>query len=161
MKALTTATVQEALAAHQLDIQVQVFETSTRTAAEAAASIGTPLGSIVKSLVFEINSKIIVVLTAGDQRVDTRKLADYFGVGRKKVKIATAEQCIEHVGYAPGGVPPLGHRHQLDIYIDNTLSRFATVYAAAGTNNTIFPIAYDTLVEVTAGVVLDVVKAGP
>ncbi|NDJ86567.1 MAG: YbaK/EbsC family protein, partial [Chloroflexi bacterium] len=137
---LTSSDVQAALDEQAPGIQVETYDTSTATAPQAAASIGTPLGSIVKSLVFMINGRPIVALVAGDQKVDTRKIAAFYDVGRKKVKIATYEECVEHIGYEPGGVPPLGHRSAAPILIDRSLSRFETVYAAAGSPNTIFPI---------------------
>ena len=159
MDVLSATDVQAALDALGLGIQVQTFATSTATAQEAADSIGTTLGSIVKSLVFMVDERPLVVLVAGDQKADQRKLAEHLGVGKKKVKIASPDQCIAHVGYAPGGVPPVGHRTPVMVYIDATLGRFETVYAAAGTPNTIFPIGFNTLIEVTGGQVLDVVLA--
>lgn len=158
MEPLTPTHVQTALEVAGLDIRVETFDSSTATAEQAAASIGTALGSIVKSLVFVIDrEQPIVVLAAGDQKVDTRKIAAIFDVGRKKVKIASTEQCLEYVGYAPGGVPPLGHRQPVPVYIDATLARFEIIYAAAGSPHTIFPIPYQTLVEVTGAEVKDLV----
>ncbi len=157
MDSLTPADVQAALKAQGLDIQVRTFDTSTATSEQAAESIGTSLGSIVKSIVLMVNGDPIVVLASGDQKIDTRKIATLFGVGRKKVKIAKPDECLTHAGYTPGGVPPLGHRQILPIYIDRTLSRFETVYAAAGSPNSIFPIAYARLVAVTSGMVEDLV----
>jgi Cys-tRNA(Pro) deacylase len=157
MEPLTSEDVQAALDALSLVIRVRTFSTSTATATEAAASIGASLGSIVKSLVFIVDGQPIIALTAGDQKVDTRKVAELFGVGRKKVKVASADECITHTGYAPGGVPPLGHRTAIPVYVDRTLSRFETVYAAAGGPNAIFPIPYRTLVEITGGHVADLV----
>lgn len=141
-----------------VDADIHTFEKSTRTAQEAADAIGTELGSIVKSLCFKVLDEPIVVLTSGDQRVDDRKIAKMYEVGRKKVRIASADDTIAFTGYAPGGVAPVGHRSKMTLYIDETLGRFDTVYAAAGTANTIFPIAYDKLVEITAGEVMDVVR---
>jgi Cys-tRNA(Pro) deacylase len=157
MEPLTPQDVQQALDELDLAIQVQELDSSTATAPEAAASIGTSLGSIVKSLVLMVNGEPIVVLTAGDRKVDTRKIAAMFEVGRKKVKIAKPEECIEHVGFAPGGVSPFGHRTTVPVYIDQSLARFETVYAAAGSPYAIFPIAYDVLVEKTGGQVVDIV----
>ncbi len=151
MEPLGPDDVQAAIDAQGLNTQIQTFDTSTATAEDAAASIGTELGSIVKSLVFVVNGQPIVVLASGDKKIDTRKIAAIYDVGRKKVKIATAEQCIDHIGYAPGGVPPLGHRQPVPIFIDDTLARFDTVYAAAGSPHAIFPVAYDTLVQITDG----------
>lgn len=159
MEPLTPQDVQAALDTTGLSIQVQYLDKSSATAPQAAAALNTELGSIVKSLVFMVNGQPIVVLTAGDQRVHDKKLADYFGVSRKKVKIAKPQECIAHVGYEPGGVPPVGHRRDdLTLLIDQTLSRYEVVYAAAGAHDTIFPIPYAQLVTVTGGRVADVVK---
>ena len=63
-------------------------------------------------------------------------------------------------GYAPGGVPPVGHRTRLPIYVDDMLARYELVYAAAGAPDTIFPIAFKVLVEVTGGAVVDIARKG-
>lgn len=150
--------VKEALKSLGLTIEVQTFEQSTRTAQEAAAALSAPLGSIVKSLCFIVEDQPVIVLTAGDKRVDDRKLGALYRVGRKKVKIADAETTLGITGYAPGGVPPVGHKRQIPIVIDDTLGRFEIVYAAAGSANAIFPIPYASLVKVSQGNVTDVVK---
>ncbi|WP_298819516.1 YbaK/EbsC family protein [uncultured Chloroflexus sp.] len=155
---LTPEDVQQALAALGLEIQIMTFDVSTATAPQAAAAIGAGLGSIVKSLCFIIDDQPMIVLTAGDQRVDDRKLGALYNVSRKKVKIADAETTIAVTGYAPGGVPPIGHRTPLPVLIDQTLSRFEVVYAAAGSARSIFPIPFATLVTITKGRIVDVVK---
>lgn len=158
MQPLTPDDVQTALEALAPDIRIERFDTSTATSEEAADTLETALGSIVKSLCFIIGDNPVMLLAAGDRRMDDRKLATLFGVGRKKVKMATAEQSIELSGYAPGGVPPVGHRVGMPIYIDDTLARFETVYAAAGAADTIFRISYHRLLEVTAGDVVDIAR---
>jgi prolyl-tRNA editing enzyme YbaK/EbsC (Cys-tRNA(Pro) deacylase) len=157
-EALTPDDVQATLKNLGLDIQVQIMADSTRTAPEAAAAIGTELGTIIKSLCFMVNGEPVVILASGDKRVDDRKVAAMYGVGRKKVKIADAETTIRETGYAPGGVPPVGHIKELPILIDEMLGRFEIVYGAAGSPYAIFPIPYDTLIEVTGGKVVDVAK---
>ena len=158
MQPRTSEDVQTALDALGLDVQVQTFETSTATAQEAADSIGTSLGSIAKSLCFMVGGQPVLVIASGDQRVDGRKLGALHGVGRKKVKIADAETTLKATGYAPGGVPPVGHIQALPVYIDEMLGRFEVIYAAAGSPHAIFPVPYQTLVEVTGGQVVDVAK---
>ncbi len=158
MEPLTPDHVQAALGALGLNIRVQIFDASTATSQQAADAIGTELGSIVKSLCFFIDNEPVIVLGSGDQRMDERKLGALRGVSRKKVKMATAEQSIEVTGYAPGGVPPVGHRHKLPIYIDDMLARYEMVYAAAGSPNAIFPIPFKTLVQITGGSVVDVAR---
>lgn len=159
MNPLTPTDVQNALKQLNLDIEVIQFEESTATSELAAQAIGTTVSQIAKSIVFMVIDQPVVVITSGNQRVDDRKIAAQYGVGRKKVKIAKPEQCIEYIGYAPGGVPPLGHRTEVPVFIDETLGRFDVVYAAAGSAQTIFPIAYEKLVEITGGQVMDVVRS--
>lgn len=157
MQALTPAQVQAALDRLNTGIEIRFFETSTATSQQAADNIGCDLGQIVKSLAFMVDGSPILVLTSGDQRVDDRKLAAMFEVGRKKVKIAAPEQCVEVYGYAPGGVPPIALRTpHLPVYIDDSLQRYEIVYAAGGAHNAIFPIALDTLVTITNGQLADV-----
>jgi Cys-tRNA(Pro) deacylase len=155
---LTSIDVQTALEALGLEIQITTFDIPTATALQAAEAIGTELGSIVKSLCFVIADQPVIVLAAGDQRIDDRKLGTLYDVGRKKVKIADAETTIGWTGYAPGGVPPIGHRTHLPVLIDQTLARFETVYAAAGSANSIFSMPFETLVSITNGRIADVAK---
>jgi prolyl-tRNA editing enzyme YbaK/EbsC (Cys-tRNA(Pro) deacylase) len=149
--------VQAALDALGLGIQVQRFEVPTATAEQAAAAVGCELGAIVKSLCFLIDSnrkpgwEPVLVLAAGDRRVDSKALRRIFGVSKKKVKIADPATVLAESGFAVGGVPPLGHPEPLLTLIDDSLARFETVYAAAGSDDSIFPIPYQTLVEVTHG----------
>jgi len=161
MQIMTPEHVKQALKILQLDnIDIITFDSSTATSQMAADNIGCELGQIVKSLGFMINKeKPIVILTSGDQTVDDRKLATMFDVGRKKVRMMTAEQCIEILGYAPGGVPPVGHRQSdCPVYIDTMLKRYETVYAAGGSAQTIFPIELETLQRVTSATFADVAK---
>ncbi len=139
-----------------LDISVVKLDRSTRTAQLAAEAIGTELGSIVKSLVFLADGKPALVLVAGDRRADTKKLAQVLGA--KKVKIADADTVRAETGFAIGGVPPVGHHTSLLTIIDRSLSRFETVYAAAGAPNAVFPIAHEVLLQITAGQVADVTE---
>jgi prolyl-tRNA editing enzyme YbaK/EbsC (Cys-tRNA(Pro) deacylase) len=143
---LTPDDVQKALDALGLDLQLRLFEDSTATSQLAAEQIGCELGQIAKSILFIIDEKPVIVVASGDQRVDDKKLAALLNVNRKKVKIATAEQCIAITGYAPGGVPPLGY----------SLQRYEQLYGAAGASNAIFPVRLDQLEGVTGGTFADV-----
>lgn len=148
--------VQAALDELGLGIQVQIHAESTATSEEAAAAAGCELGQIAKSLCFSVADQPILVIAAGDQRVDTRKIAQMYEVGRKKVRMTDAESTIAITGYAPGGVPPLGLASKIPIYVDQTLSRFDLIYGAAGAPNAIFPVPFDVLVEATGGQVVDI-----
>src|SRR5688500_13869678 len=140
MQSMTAADVQTALDTLSLNVQIRFFDNSTATSQMAADNIGCELGQIVKSLAFVVDGQPILVLASGDQRVDDRKIAELYGVGRKKVKIATPDECIAVYGYAPGGVPPVAHRTPgLPTYIDDSLLRYEQLYAAGGAHNAIFP----------------------
>lgn len=162
MQPLTAAHVQAALDQLGLALEIRFFEESTATSQQAANNIGCELGQIVKSLAFTVDGAPILVLTSGDQQVDDRRLAALYDVGRKKVRIAKPELVIEVFGYAPGGVPPLGHRTTgFPIWIDESLQRYETVYAAGGAHNAIFAIPLATLAEITGGTFAAVVKDAP
>ena len=136
-----------------LDVEVQELAESTRTAGEAAAAVGCEVGQIVKSLLFVVKAKPVLVLCAGDRRVDLAKLGDGAAQARPdQVKSAT--------GYAIGGVPPLGHTHELPTVVDGSLRRFASVWCAAGTPNAVFEVALAALIAAIPGVeVRDVAQA--
>ncbi len=166
MDAFTPAHVQAALDALIPGTRMMQFETPTATSQQAADNIGCQLGQIVKSLCFvvEINGseQPILVLASGDQRVDDRKIADHFGVGRKRVRIATPDECVAVYGYAPGGVPPVGHRTPgLPTLIDSTLGRWEMLYAAGGAHNAIFPVTLGDLQRATGGAMMDVIREQP
>lgn len=159
MQPLTSDDVQVALDRLGLGIHIRFFDTSTATSQMAADNIGCELGQIVKSLAFIVNGQPILVLASGDQRVDDRKIAEIYGVGRKKVKIASSDECIAIYGYAPGGVPPLGHRtSNLPTYIDDSLLRYEQVYAAGGAHNAIFGLTIPQLLDMSGGTIADVVR---
>ena len=138
-----------------LSIQIVEFEHTTRTAEEAAAAIGCEVAQIVKSLCFDVNDQPIMALVSGINRLDERKLAALCEVGRKKVKRATAEIVKEATGFSIGGVPPIGHKTPLPIYIDQDLTQYDTIWAAAGTPFAVFAIEPQTLVRISGGIVAD------
>jgi prolyl-tRNA editing enzyme YbaK/EbsC (Cys-tRNA(Pro) deacylase) len=148
----TTDDVRRALAGLAPEIEVREYGQSTATSQEAADAIGCELGQIVKSLVFLVDDQPMIVLASGDQRIDDRKLAALYDVSRKKVKVASAEQCIAITGYPPGSVPPVGHAtDSLPIWIEDSLQRYTQIYAAAGAPNAIFPTTLDRLTAITGG----------
>lgn len=132
-----------------LDIQVQELPASTRTAQLAAEAIGAPLGSIVKSILFLADGRPVLVLVAGDRKADTRKLASLLGASQ--VEIAEAETVRRLTGYTIGGVPPVAHPQSLPTLVDESLLRFATIYAAAGSPNALFAIPTSLLVDLVGG----------
>jgi len=139
-----------------LSIEVMELNESTRTATLAAEAVGSPLGAIVKSLVFLADGEPILVLVSGDKRADPKKLARILEA--RRVIIADADQVREATGFAIGGVPPVAHKVKLSTFIDKNLGRFEKLYAAAGSPRAVFPISYEKLVEITEGQLIDVAE---
>ncbi|MFW5828296.1 MAG: YbaK/EbsC family protein, partial [Alkalispirochaeta sp.] len=84
------------------------------------------------------------------------KLAARFGVGRKKIKIATRDQCVDIFGYEPGGVSPVGHRTAgTPVLLDESLRRWTEIWAAAGSSNDNFKVTFAQLRRITGGEVID------
>ncbi|HXD67943.1 MAG TPA: YbaK/EbsC family protein [Solirubrobacteraceae bacterium] len=136
------ATIQERLRAVGLDIEPRQLNSSARTAVEAAASLGTSVGQIVKSLVFFRGEEPVIVLCAGDRRVDAERLG---------LRVATAKEAKAATGFAIGGIPPLGHDRPLATIIDESLRRFDVVWCAAGTSHSVFGVQISALIEAIPG----------
>jgi len=148
--------VRQALAAEGLDPGlVRELPADTSTAEAAARAVGAPRGSIVKSLIFLADGAPLLVLVAGDQRADIKRLRAALGLSKRRLRIARAEEVSEQTGFEVGGVPPVGHAQPLRTLIDRTLGRFEMVWAAAGSGHAVFPIAYERLVAMTNGEVMD------
>lgn len=148
--------VRAAFAERGVTIEPAEFPESTHSSAEAAAAIGADVAQIAKSLVFVANGAPTLVIASGVNRVDTAKLAQLLDVPPKVVKRADADTVRTATGYAIGGVPPLGHAQPLTTIIDRDLMAFATVWAAAGTPNTVFAITPTDLARATGAQVADV-----
>jgi prolyl-tRNA editing enzyme YbaK/EbsC (Cys-tRNA(Pro) deacylase) len=156
---LTPIDVQQALLIFDPSLKIITFAESTATSELAAAAIGCTVSQIAKSICLMVDDKPVVAITSGDQRVDDRKIAAYFQVGRKRVRMATADECVALFGYAPGGVPPIGHRDPAIVkLLDATLQQHEIVYPAAGSANTVFAITPTRLAELTGGTYIDFVK---
>ena len=147
-------------AAQELGIKGEVIQTqeTARTADEAAATLGVQVGQIVKSLVFEADGETVLVLTSGENKVDTDKEALAFNV--TKVGKADADKTREVTGYAIGGVPPLGHSTKMKILIDETFKKFDEIWAAAGHPHFVFPTTYEELVRLSGAIPTDVALKG-
>ena len=147
--------VADAAQALGLDVEIVEFEQTTRSAQDAAEAIGCQVAQIVKSLLFVVDGQPVMALVSGANRLDKRKLAALRGVGRKKVKRADADTAKAATGFSIGGVPPFGHKSSLPVYVDQYLTHFEVVWAAAGTPFAVFAITPDELVRASGGMVVD------
>ena len=126
-----------------------VLDTSARTAIEAASSLGCEVGSIVKSLLFKAKNTFILCLIAGDKKASLNKIKKILDIN--DVSMATADDVKNITGYTIGGVSPIGHLNKVDIFIDNSLERFNSLFAAAGHPNCVFKTNFLDLQKITNG----------
>jgi prolyl-tRNA editing enzyme YbaK/EbsC (Cys-tRNA(Pro) deacylase) len=137
---------------------VRELPADTSTAEAAAEAVGAPVGSIVKSLIFLAEGTPLLVLVAGDQRADVKRLRAKLQLSKRQLRIARPAEVRELTGFDVGGVPPVGHATPPRTLIDASLGRFQDLWAAAGTGHAVFPIAYKRLVEITGGQVMDLAQ---
>ena len=130
-------------------LNIIVLETSARTADEAASSLGCEVGAIVKSLLFKTENSFTLCLVAGDKRASLNRIKKALKI--KDASMASAEDVKNITGYTIGGVSPVGHLRKIEILIDKSLSRFRSLYAAAGHPNCVFKIDFTKLQKITKG----------
>lgn len=140
--------VREAASRKGVELDIRTFAESTHTAAEAAEAVGAELGQIVKSLVFvapreDGSLEPVLCLVSGPNRVDLARLAAV--TGERDIRRSTAREAQELTGFVIGGIPPFGHPRPVRTIMDPDLTRFPTVWAAAGTPTAIFPVPPGTL----------------
>ena len=128
---------------------------STRTAEEAAARVGCSVGQIVKSLIFrgKKSGKAILILTSGANRVDVKRIVAHT---QEKIGRADPDFVRERTGFAIGGIPPLGHLHPIETYVDEDLLNFEEIWAAAGTPKAVFKMRASELEKMTGGKIIQV-----
>ncbi len=158
--------VRAALAKAGSDSQVIALATTARSAEDAARSIGTELGSIVKTLVFVVGDRPVMALVSGDRRCREKALPGALSL-EGRVKRADADAVRAATGFAIGGVAPIGLRQDggleqpVPVAIDAGLKRFATIYAAAGHPHCVFATTTAELVRLTGGIVSDAITTEP
>ena len=124
--------VKEYLAQFGMADRVREFEVSTATVELAAQAAGVEPARIAKSLSFKLDERTILVVAAGDVKVDNSKYKATFG---GKAKMLTAEEVIERIGHAVGGVCPFALNEGVEVYLDASMRRFESMLPAAGSSN--------------------------
>ena len=140
---------EKAIKAFDSKLEIICLEQTARTAQDAATALGCNVGAIVKSLLFRTGDNFVLCLVSGDKRCSLNKLKKI--ENEKDVSMAHPDEVKKITGYTIGGVSPVGHLNKLKIYIDNSLERFTTIFAAAGHPNCVFKIDFKQLTILTTG----------
>ena len=125
-----------------MEERVQEFDVSSATVELAAAALHCEPQRIAKTLSFMAGERAVLIVTAGDTKIDNAKYKAKFG---KKAKMLTPEEVTAFTGHAVGGVCPFGVPQEVQVYLDVSLKRFATVYPAAGSSNSAIEVTPEEL----------------
>ena len=135
-------------------LKIIVLDNTARTALEAASSLGCEVGAIVKSLLLKTENSFALFLVAGDKKASLNKIKKLLKI--KDASMASADEVKNVTGFSIGGVSPIGHIKKIDIFIDGSLKRFSSLFAAAGHPNCIFEIDFNDLQKITKGLIKEI-----
>jgi len=127
---------------YNLADRIQEFEVSSATVELAAAALHCEPQRIAKTLSFMVGGQAILVVTAGDAKIDNAKYKAQFGT---KAKMLTADEVVELIGHAIGGVCPFAVKEGVAVYLDESLKRFETVFPACGSSNSAIELTIEKL----------------
>lgn len=137
--------VREYFKKYDMQDKILEFPVSSATVELAAVALGTEQARIAKTMSFKKDNGCILVITAGDVKIDNAKYRHTFGL---KAKMLTAEEVVEYVGHAIGGVCPFAVKEGVHgIYIDESVKRFETVFPACGSANSAIELTPDQLFQ--------------
>lgn len=122
--------------------RVLEFEVSSATVELAAQAVGTEPGQIAKSLTFKVDDAPVMILFAGDVKVDNKKFKQTFAT---KAKMLTAAEVDAWIGHSVGGVCPFGIHDGVKVYLDESLKKYDVVYPACGSSNSAVRLAVEEL----------------
>lgn len=124
--------VREAFRAWKIEDRILEFDTSSATVELAAQALQCPPERIAKTLSFLVDGRAVLIVAAGDAKIDNARFKAQF---QTKAKMLTPEQAEDMVGHAVGGVCPFGVNDGVSVYLDTSLQRFETVFPACGSSN--------------------------
>lgn len=127
-----------------MEERVMEFEVSSATVELAAQALGVEGARIAKTLSFKNGDGCMLILAAGDARIDNKKFKEKFHF---KAKMLTADEVLEMVGHPVGGVCPFGINEGIDVYLDESLKRFTTVFPAVGSASSAIELNLDELFQ--------------
>lgn len=134
--------VREYFKKYDMEDRIQEFDVSSATVELAAEALHCEPCRIAKSLSFKVDEKPILVVAAGDAKVDNHKYKVQFGT---KAKMLNPQEAVELVGHAVGGVCPFAVNEGVTVYLDESLKRFETVFPACGSSNSAIELTIEEM----------------
>lgn len=143
---MSLALAEKHLAQFEAEKRIQILAQSSATVQQAAEALNCEPERIAKSLTFGVGEDVVLIVAAGDAKIDNKKFKQYFGV---KAKMLAPDEVEARVGHAIGGVCPFGVPDDVDIFLDESLKRFDTVFPACGTSNSAIELTIAELEQFT------------
>lgn len=134
--------VKEFFKQYDMDKNIKEFDVSSATVELAAKALGCAPERIAKTLSFSVDDKPILIVMAGDAKVDNHKYKEYFG---QKAKMLSQDEVESKIGHTVGGVCPFGINGGITVYLDESLKRFETVFPACGSTNSAIELTIDEM----------------
>ncbi len=132
----------EHLKKFNLENNIMEFNTSSATVEDAAKALNCQEKEIAKTLSFLVNNEAILIVVAGDKKIDNTKYKAEFNT---KARMISFEEVEEYTGHKPGGVCPFGVKENVKIYLDESLKRFDIIYPACGSSNSAVKLTIEEL----------------
>jgi len=139
---------------HHIQATILPLSEHTLTVGDAARALAVNTDQIIKSLVFHVNGKPLLVINNGLARVDRRKLAAHLGVSRKKVKFASPDTAFAMTGFVVGSMPPFGHKQKLPTLVDTAVTELDLIYGGGGDIDAMMRLTPNELLKVSQAEVL-------
>ena len=143
---MSLETTKEHLKKYNMEDRIMIFKTSSATVKEAAEAIHCEEKEIAKTMSFLVEKQPIVIVVAGDVKIDNAKYKQEF---HKKAKMVPSEELLEIIGHEMGGVGPFGLKENVKVYLDESLKRFDYIYPACGSHNSAIKITIKELEDVS------------
>ncbi|MEL7648542.1 MAG: YbaK/EbsC family protein [Sedimentibacter sp.] len=143
---MSVETVREYLKQFGKDDSILEMDQSTATVELAAMALGTEEARIAKSLTFYNGKDAMVIVVAGDAKIDNKKFKEEFGF---KAKMLATEDTVKFTGHAVGGVCPFALPGSVDVYLDDSMKRFKTMFPACGSSNSAIELTLDELEKIS------------
>ena len=134
--------VREHLKQYGKDNDIRIMDESTATVELAARTLGTEEARIAKSLSFYNGEEAMIIVVAGDAKIDNKKFKEYFGF---KARMLAPEDTIKFTGHAIGGVCPFALPENVTVYLDDSMKRFETMFPACGSGNSAIEVTLEEL----------------
>lgn len=148
----------EYMRAHGISGEILHLDVTTPTVEAAARAVNAAPQQIIKSILFIVDEQPILAIACGTASIGRRAIADLFGVGKKRVKLANPEAVLEISGYEVGAMPPFGHRQPLTTLVDERVLASPELYAGGGADNALVRLNPQEILRATAARVLDLIE---